>query len=412
MSDRIAITREGAVLHARLNRPEKKNALDRGMYAALIGALAQACADDGVGAVALSGAGGVFTAGADLKDFQAFDGPAAEFPALRFVKALAAFEKPLVAAVEGDAVGVGTTMLFHCDLVYAAPSARFKMPFVDLGLPPEAGASLLVPRRFGTAKAAQYLLLCESFDAAEALRLDLVNAVVSPDALVETALGAARRLAEKPRAALLEARRLLRGDPAEVLARIEEEGGLFARALTSPEARALRGVFRRPPLERFPTRRNRLVDKKSLQIQKAGAKSYRKSLSTFSDFALACFENAGGGSKNDTQEVAWWIFSGRCGEIALQPYPQKRRKNEGSTDCRRWRSPRFDRPVQALGMDSPLHRRFSVPSGDIRRERSWMPPHRRPCGSCGAGGLLLPRRPLVLFHGRFRRIYHVLGVRT
>lgn len=243
MSEKLIVSREGSVLHARLNRPDKKNALDRDMYEALIAALAAASRDDGVRALLVGGAGGVFTAGNDLKDFQEFAGPPEEFPALRFVKALAAFEKPLVAAVEGDAVGVGTTMLFHCDLVYAAPTARFKMPFVDLGLPPEAAASLLVPRRFGAAKAAQYLLLCESFDAGEALRLNLVNAVVAPDALAETAHGAARRLAEKPRKAVLAARRLMRGDPAEILARIEEEGALFARALASPEARARFAAF-------------------------------------------------------------------------------------------------------------------------------------------------------------------------
>ena len=147
------------------------------MYLAIIAALSEAEADSALRAVLFAGAGGAFTAGNDLKDFFEGPRPGEEFPALSFVKTLAAFSKPMVAAVAGDAVGVGTTMLFHCDLVYAAPDARFKMPFVDLGLVPEAGVSLLAPRLFGQAKAAQYLLLCESFDAQEALRLNLVNAV-------------------------------------------------------------------------------------------------------------------------------------------------------------------------------------------------------------------------------------------
>ena len=167
MNAKVIVERDGAVQRIVFNRPDKKNALDREMYLAIIAALREAEADATLRAVLFAGAGGVFTAGNDLNDF--IEGPRAgeEFPALTFVKTLAAFSKPMVAAVAGDAVGVGTTMLFHCDLVYAAPSAYFKMPFVDLGLVPEAGVSLLAPRLVGQAKAAQYLLLCESFDARE-----------------------------------------------------------------------------------------------------------------------------------------------------------------------------------------------------------------------------------------------------
>jgi enoyl-CoA hydratase/carnithine racemase len=238
MPDKVIVTRDGAVLRILMNRPEKKNALDRGMYEALIAALTEAERDPGVRAILIHGAAGDFTAGNDLNDFLQFLGQPGEFPALRFVRALAACAKPLVAAVEGDAVGVGTTLLFHCDLVYAAPGARFKMPFVDLGLAPEAAASLLAPRRFGHAKAAQYLLLGESFDAEEALRLNLVNALAPAASLLETAMDAARRLAGKPREAIDAARRLMRGDRAEVVARIDEEAAIFARLLASPEARA------------------------------------------------------------------------------------------------------------------------------------------------------------------------------
>lgn len=238
MTDKIVISRDDGVLRLLFNRPDKKNALDREMYGALIAALDEAQRDDTVRAVVFAGAGGDFTAGNDLKDFLSFLDSPGEFPALAFVRALAAFQKPMVAAVAGDAVGVGTTLVFHCDLAYASADARFKMPFIDLGLAPEAAASLLVPRRVGMAKAAQFLLLGDGFDGAEACRLGIVNALAPAGAVIETAMDAARRLAQKPTQALAASRRLMRGDPAEVLARIDEEAALFAKALASPEARA------------------------------------------------------------------------------------------------------------------------------------------------------------------------------
>jgi len=241
MDAKIIVARDGAVTRIAFNRPDKKNALDREMYLAIIAALNEAEADPGARAVLFSGAGGAFTAGNDLNDFRAALQPGEDFPALRFVRTLAAFSKPLIAAVEGEAVGVGTTMLFHCDLVYAAPSARFKMPFVELGLMPEAGSSLLAPRLFGQAKAAQYLLLCESFDAQEALRLNLVNAVTSDP--LAAAANAARRLSQKPAEAVIATRRLLRGAPEETRQRIDEEGRLFAQALATPELRARLEAF-------------------------------------------------------------------------------------------------------------------------------------------------------------------------
>ncbi|MFZ3181881.1 MAG: enoyl-CoA hydratase-related protein [Methylocystis silviterrae] len=138
---------------------------------------------------------------------------------------------------------MGTTLLFHCDLVYASLEARFTMPFIDLALPPEGGASLLVPQRFGMAKASQYLLLGESFDGAEALRLGLVNALAPPEEVLDLAMDAARRLAAKPSQALFAARRLMRGEPNDILSRIDTEAALFAKALTSPEARERFAAF-------------------------------------------------------------------------------------------------------------------------------------------------------------------------
>lgn len=243
MSEKIVVSRDRGALRLLMNRPEKKNALDREMYRALIAALEAAAGDDAVGAVVFAGAGGNFTSGNDLADFRDFAAGAETFPALTFIRAAAAFEKPLVAAVTGDAIGVGTTLLFHCDLVYASPDARFKMPFIDLALPPEGAASLLVPMRFGMAKASQYLLLGDGFDGEEALRLGLVNRVEPKEAVLDLAMDAARRLAAKPAGALRAARRLMRGDPKEILARIDAEAALFAQALTSPEARARFAAF-------------------------------------------------------------------------------------------------------------------------------------------------------------------------
>jgi len=243
MSD-IEIAREGAVLSAAFARPQKKNAITGLMYEALIEAFETAERDASVGAFVLSGKGGVFTAGNDIADFLAVAmHEAGEFPAWRFVQKLAEFEKPLVAAVDGLAIGVGTTLCFHCDLVYAAPQARFQMPFVDLGLVPEAGSSLLAPQRFGRAKAAEFLLLGEPFGADEALRLGLVNAVLPQGELLMRAMEKAAALAAKPRAALLATRRLMRGDNEAVKAQMAEEMHAFSAALKSPQAHAAFQAF-------------------------------------------------------------------------------------------------------------------------------------------------------------------------
>jgi enoyl-CoA hydratase/carnithine racemase len=238
MTDHVEISRDGQVLCATLARTEKKNALTGAMYLALTEALAQAGRDETVGALLLRGKDGIFTAGNDIADFIAAAGGTEAFPASLFTKALAAFEKPLVAAVEGPAIGIGTTLCFHCDLVYAAPGARFQMPFVNLGLVPEAGSSLLAPQRFGYARAAEFILLGEAFDAAVAHDLGLINAILEPGELYAHALTKAQALAAKPRDALLATRRLLRGDPAILKARMDEETRLFGEALRSPQARA------------------------------------------------------------------------------------------------------------------------------------------------------------------------------
>ncbi|TCU58687.1 enoyl-CoA hydratase/carnithine racemase [Novosphingobium sp. PhB57] len=250
MSEGILVIDDGGVLEILIDRPEKKNALTAPMYRAMTAALASASARTDIGVVLVGGQGDAFCAGNDLADFMS--GPDGAEAALDFIRAIAVFEKPLVAAVQGLAVGVGTTMLFHCDLVYAAPDAAFVMPFVNLGIVPEAASSLLAPATLGHAKAAAMLLLGEPLDAQGAERAGLVTAVVPVDALLGHARAKAAALMAKPPEALLATRRLMKGDPALVSARIEEEARIFREALQSPEAREAFTAFfeKRPPVFR------------------------------------------------------------------------------------------------------------------------------------------------------------------
>jgi enoyl-CoA hydratase/carnithine racemase len=234
----VLTVRTGGVLELALNRPGKKNALTGAMYRTLIAGLIEAEADDSIGVVLLRAEGGMFSAGNDIADFAAAALSGEEIAAVEFIRRIARFQKPVVAAVEGLAVGVGVTMLLHCDLVYVAPDASFSMPFTDLGLLPEAGSSLLLPRRAGMARASAWLLLGETFSAHDALAAGLVNAILPREELLGNARAKAAALAAKPRAALLEARRFLRGDQAEIDARIEAELVAFRRALSSPAAAA------------------------------------------------------------------------------------------------------------------------------------------------------------------------------
>ena len=234
MSEHIAVIEQAGVLEIHIDRPDKKNALTTAMYRAMTAALADASARADIGAVLFAGRGDAFCAGNDLKDFLA--GPEGGAAAFAFIRAIVAFDKPLVAAVQGLAVGVGTTMLFHCDLIYAAPDARFIMPFVNLGIVPEAGSSLLAPALMGHAKAAAMLMLGEPMDAQGADRAGLVTAIVPADQLLDHARARAAALMAKPPQALAVTRRLMKGDPAMLTARIEEEARLFRESLTSPEA--------------------------------------------------------------------------------------------------------------------------------------------------------------------------------
>jgi enoyl-CoA hydratase/carnithine racemase len=245
MSEHVTTESLPGVAVLRLLRPEKKNALTFAMYTALIDGLGQAAADPDVRAAVLLGTDSVFTAGNDIGDFVKAASTGADMsPPIRFLHALAEFPKPLVAGVSGVAIGIGTTLLLHCDLVYADASARFKTPFVDLGLTPEGGSSLLLPALLGQRAAAEWLLLGDEFGPEQARAAGLVNAVVASAS--EAALAAARRLADKPGAALVEAKRLMkRASAAAITEAINLEAEVFAARLRSPEAMAAFMAFRR-----------------------------------------------------------------------------------------------------------------------------------------------------------------------
>lgn len=235
MSSNVRVAVDGPILEIRLHRPEKKNALTRAMFAAMAHALTRAEADPAIRAVIISGSPDAFTAGADLREFLEVPPLEPESPVHQFLRALSTAEKPLLAAVSGLAVGVGTTLLLHCDLVVAGRGARFSLPFVDLALVPEAASSLLLPLLVGHRLAFEHLVLCEPFDAETALRYGLANRVVDDADVEETARALARRVAEKPAEAVrLSKRLLLRGSPS-VSDRLIEEFRAFAAQLKSPE---------------------------------------------------------------------------------------------------------------------------------------------------------------------------------
>jgi enoyl-CoA hydratase/carnithine racemase len=238
MSEHVRYAVSDGVGRVTLARPEKKNAIDRAMYAALADALRAAEGDAEVRAVLVDAEGGAFTAGNDLADFQRGRQSWHGSPVARFLGALAEIDRPVVAAVDGIAIGIGTTLLLHCDLVVASTSARFQTPFVDLGLVPEAASSLLLPRLVGHGRAAAMLMLGDAVDAATMLDLGLVYAVVAPDDLAAAALGFARRFAAKPPEAVRAAKRLLRRAPEPVADRFAAESAVFDERLASAEAQA------------------------------------------------------------------------------------------------------------------------------------------------------------------------------
>ncbi len=243
MSEHVRIDNSGGVLAITLARPKRRNAITVAMYAALADAIENAQADPSLRLITLRGEGDDFTAGNDLADFMAAmprlgaDG-GEEIPVWRLLRALAVNELPLIAAVHGNAIGIGTTMLLHCDFVLAAEGTRFSLPFVDLGLVPEAASSLLLPRLSGRRRAARYLLLCEPFGPDEAAEWGLVTKVVQPEDLEAALAQIVTGLLAKPAKALRLTQKLLRHETsAEILERFELENAHFSERLTSAEVR-------------------------------------------------------------------------------------------------------------------------------------------------------------------------------
>lgn len=256
MSD-ILVHLENSVLTLTFNRLDKKNAITQAMYAALANALAEAANDDAVRAVVIQGHEQIFTAGNDLQDFLASPpAPDAreEAPVFRFLHTIQSFPKPVVAAVCGAAVGIGTTLLLHCDLVYAGDNAAFSLPFVNLGLCPEAGSTYLLPQLLGYQRAAEKLLLGEPFYAEEAAEIGIVNRVLPPGEVNAYAQAQAAKLAAKPSASLKATKALMKKGMQETAARMNEEGEIFGRMLREPAAREAMTAFmekRKPDFSKF-----------------------------------------------------------------------------------------------------------------------------------------------------------------
>jgi len=249
---------EDGILTLRLERAAKKNAITAAMYQQLADALKAAQADSAVRAILITGGEQAFSAGNDLEDFLKHPPAGQDAPVFQFLSQISQCGKPIVAAVAGVAVGIGTTMLMHCDLVYAADNARFSMPFTQLGLCPEAASSLLLPRLAGYQRAAEKLLLGEVFDAAEAREMGLVNRVLPVAELLSFARQQAARLAALPAASIRVTKQLMKqhdGDATDAIAaRLADEAGHFARMLTAPEAKEAFTAFlekRKPDFSRF-----------------------------------------------------------------------------------------------------------------------------------------------------------------
>ena len=229
---------DAGVMTLTINRLAKKNSITASMYTLLADALDAALADGAVRAVVIQGHETIFSAGNDIGDFLDKPPSSSESPVFRFLRGISAFPKPIVAAVCGPAVGIGTTLLLHCDLVYAGDNAAFSMPFVNLGLCPEAASSLLVPQLMGYHRAAEALLLGEPFMAESALEMGLINRIVPPAEVNALAQRQAQKLAVKPLSSLIETKRLMKKSNAPLLAdRIAEEGVSFGRMLAEPAAR-------------------------------------------------------------------------------------------------------------------------------------------------------------------------------
>lgn len=253
MSIKTAVVNGVATIE--IARPEKKNAITMAMYSAMAEALDAAMADASVRAVLITGQPGIFTSGNDIEDFMQRRGEFAESPAFVFMRALLGCDKPVIAAVTGAAIGIGTTLLLHCDFVYVSDEARLAMPFVSLGLVPEFASSLVVPQLMGNVRAAEKILLGDPFTGAEAVECGIANAVLPAGEVMSHARRVAERFNALPPGAVQESKRLLRrARSAAVLETIAIEGEQFAKRLRSPEAMEAFTAFfekRKPDFSKF-----------------------------------------------------------------------------------------------------------------------------------------------------------------
>ena len=254
-SEHITVTLDNRVLRLRFNRPDKKNAITRAMYSTLAASIEQANEDSTVRVILIEGTSDCFTSGNDLSDFMNAPDMGADSPVRRFLDTASTTPKPLMSAVTGIAIGIGTTLLLHCDLAYASESAKFSMPFVNLGLVPEFGSSLLLPQLMGQRRAAELLMFGETFDAATAIELGIVNAVFPGDTIVDEALAKAHLLAEQPPAALRQTKQLMKQAVlGGISSQIQIECEQFAHMLTAPEAKEAFQAFmqkRKPDFSGF-----------------------------------------------------------------------------------------------------------------------------------------------------------------
>jgi len=239
MTDQVIVTDDGPVRTIRMNRPEKKNALTSAMYDAMAEAIESASGSSPIRCILIAGVPGAFSAGNDLGDFMkaATGGEGLGNAVLRFLYALARAERPLVAAVQGVAVGIGTTMMLHCDYAVAAADARFSTPFVALGLVPEAASSLLAPRPMGHRRAFELLVMGKPLSGEEAKAAGLINQVAPAEEVEAEAMKAAQQIAALPPEGVAISRRLMKGTPDDVVKRMDEEAAAFKQRLSSPEAR-------------------------------------------------------------------------------------------------------------------------------------------------------------------------------
>lgn len=251
----ILISKNNGILGIEFNRPDKKNAITSAMYQSMADALREADGDSAIRAILISGKPAIFTAGNDLDDFMRNPPQSGDSPVFQFLCNISHASKPIVAAVAGNAVGIGTTLLMHCDLVYAAENAMFSLPFAQLGLCPEAASSLLLPQIAGYQRAAEKLLLGEPFAADEAQQMGLVNRVLAADQLLPFAQKQAAKLAALPAASIRLTKNLMKhGQSAAIDAQMATEGKHFGAMLKAPEAQEAFTAFfekRKPDFSRF-----------------------------------------------------------------------------------------------------------------------------------------------------------------